>query len=157
MCHSGCPPLVGSMSHEYASCPSRRNSAVTRPDSSQATNTLVFSPSFHAGFCAVSSLTGQSKSSTEHLKIEAILGNIPALGKASPVSHFATVERSTPNFSARPFCVKFAASLKPLSSLNFSMFSLPFNSVDFLHAFIISEVSPQVNIFFVKKFHGFIL
>ena len=41
-CHSGCPPLHGSMSHEYASTPSLRNAFVTAWLSSQATSTLGF-------------------------------------------------------------------------------------------------------------------
>lgn len=40
-CHSGCPPLHGRISHEYASCPSFLNSVVTLCDSSHATNIFI--------------------------------------------------------------------------------------------------------------------
>lgn len=41
MCHSGCPPEHGRISHENAQCPSFRNSIVTAWLSSQATNTAA--------------------------------------------------------------------------------------------------------------------
>ena len=44
MCHSGCPPLHGSMSQLYASCPSLRISIVTACDSSQATKIFTSCP-----------------------------------------------------------------------------------------------------------------